>query len=375
MAARAQTRVNLTDRAKRYRAQKNVTGPKKCVLCGSAKNLGVMHLDGNEDHGEPENLAWGCKSCNGKLAAAFKRLGIGKPTNQYNPAKKDPPTYAQYAWAVSNHTRGAHDEGGAVIHATPKHLRIEYAQRIAEAAGRTKRERFDERWNPATGAFERCVETVSKRGGATDPRAVCAAAGRKKYGQAEMTRRAVAGKKRAKRNPADVSAEVFEEFHGYASSEVVAVKRDRHHHEHLAAAGELVGLQVKPVGHGLPVRKIEGLGKNCFLAFNEAKNQLFIEGGNQGLTWDELKSFGIRTEHELQTLGKLVAVGYFTDKVHLGEDGGEAIYSHVFRTTNENGKHIVVTIARYPDLIYRVLDEQFEISGGDYKIRREGIDV
>ena len=35
---------------------------------------------------------------------------------------------------------------------------------------------------------------------------------------------------------------------------------------------------------------------------------------------------------------------------------------------------MVVTIARYPDLIYRVRDEQLEFSGGSYEIRAEGID-
>jgi hypothetical protein len=48
-------RVNITDRAKRYRAQNAVTGPRKCVLCGSRSDLGVMHLDGNESHGETAN--------------------------------------------------------------------------------------------------------------------------------------------------------------------------------------------------------------------------------------------------------------------------------------------------------------------------------
>lgn len=42
------------------------------------------------------------------------------------------PTFQQYAFAVSTHTRGAHDEGGAIIHATPKKLRSEYAERIAD---------------------------------------------------------------------------------------------------------------------------------------------------------------------------------------------------------------------------------------------------
>jgi hypothetical protein len=58
----------------------------------------------------------------------------------------------------------------------------------------------------------------------------------------------------------------------------------------------------------------------------------------------------------------------------LGDEGGTAVYAHQFRTTNENGRHVVVEIARYPDLIYRTLDQQFEFSGGSYVIRAEGID-
>jgi hypothetical protein len=51
-----------------------------------------------------------------------------------NPAA---PTYAQYGFAVASHVRGRHDEGGEIIHATPKALRHRYAQQIA----RTKAER------------------------------------------------------------------------------------------------------------------------------------------------------------------------------------------------------------------------------------------
>jgi hypothetical protein len=120
----------VTDRAKRYRAQKNVRGPKRCVLCHSTKDLGVMHLDGNEANGESKNLAWGCRSCNQKLSHGFKRAGLGVRTKQYNPSK-GVPTFEQYCWAVQHHTREAHDEGGAIIHATPKHKRIDYALRIA----------------------------------------------------------------------------------------------------------------------------------------------------------------------------------------------------------------------------------------------------
>ena len=175
-----------------------------------------------------------------------------------------------------------------------------------------------------------------------------------------------------RQNPAAASAEVYEEFHGVPPNEIVKVTQKVHRHRFLAAAGDLVGMEVKPINRG-PVRRIEGLGE-AILAFNEKKNQLFIRGGDQRMSPAELEKFGISDEHELQTLGKLVGVGYYTDKKHLGDEGGLAVYSHIFRTTNEHGAHVTVTIARYPDLIYRVLDEQFEISGGSYEILREGID-
>jgi hypothetical protein len=76
-------------------------------------------------------LAYGCRSCNTTLAHAFARIGAGVPTRQYNPERKGVPTFEQYLWAVKHHSKRAHDEGGAVIHATPKHKRIEYARRIA----------------------------------------------------------------------------------------------------------------------------------------------------------------------------------------------------------------------------------------------------
>lgn len=458
-------RVNITDRAKRYRAQNAVTGPRKCVLCGSKSDLGVMHLDGNESHGEPANLAYGCRSCNGKLAAAFKRIGAGRPTNQYNPSQ-GVPTFAQYAWAVSNHSRGEHDEGGAVIHATPKHKRIEYARRIAAGKSATMRERDLERWNPpasphAVGwaaaklgrnraeALQEYLESVADRnlnakqrqvlvtmfnegykGGARhksnpwpfsrpDARRTTPAHGGIAYHQGKSRKRAddknaeflkssaqkhakaITFKGRAikpteggawvvpsidkesefdtlqdakafvtswKRNPAVASAEVFEEFHGYAPSEVVTVTKHIHHHEHLAAAGKLTHLDVWGVddtGH-----KISGF-KGAFLAFNETKNQLFVEGGDQSI---DLADFGIDSPHELETLGRLTDIGYQTNKTHLGDEGGEAVYVHKFRTTNDKGKHVVVKIARYPDLIYDVRNEQLLFAGGSYEILREGID-
>jgi hypothetical protein len=261
--------------------------------------------------------------------------------------------------------------------------------------------------NPA--AFDRCVEAVQAKGGAANAYAVCTAAGMRKANPSDWEAgNAVAGRgsaaqaralkehiewverierrgrklskqelqilkqrfrkaAREKRNPALASAEAFQEFHGFEPSEVITVTKKVHYHKHLAAAGELVQLDVWGIdeqGH-----RIKGF-KGAFLAFNETKNQLFVEGGDQSVN---LADFGIDFPHELETLGRLTDIGYHTKKTHLGDEGGEAVYVHKFRSTNRNGKHVVVKIARYPDLIYDVRNEQLLFSGGSYEIIAEGI--
>ncbi len=123
--------AGITDRARRYRAQNATPGPRRCVVCNGNRDLQAMHLSGDEADGEPENLAWGCRSCNQVLSAAFIRIGSPVRTAQYNPAGKSAPTYGQYIWAVKHHQKGANDEGGEIIHATPRHKRIQYARLIA----------------------------------------------------------------------------------------------------------------------------------------------------------------------------------------------------------------------------------------------------
>src|SRR5271157_4669114 len=200
--------------------------------------------------------------------------------------------------------------------------------------------------NPAK--FDRCVKAVQKRGGDVNAYAVCS-------------------KVKGKRNPAAASAEVFEDFHGFAPSEVVTVSKEIHHHAHLASVGTLVQLDVFGIdGKG---HKITGF-KGALLACNESRDQLFIEGGDQAIN---LEDFGIRKPHETETLGRVTNIGYQTNKTHLGKEGGQAVYVHRFRATNQNGKHVMVKMTREPDLIYDVRNEQLLFSGGSYEILREGI--
>jgi len=292
------------------------------------------------------------------------------------------------------------------------------------------------RGNPrGRSAFDKCVASVSAKGSAYDPRAVCAVAGVRKYGAAEMARRAAAGRRRAARgnpgltsywrgsqlilekgnqlraidsadvwslvrmhgktdetqlrgelwhyakpvklrNPAAAANEKFEEFHGYKPTETIEVKQRVHFHKHVSAAGEMVYLSVRPIDRSHPERDIKGFGKDCYLTYNEGMNQLFIMGGDQSLSEAELRNFIGQSGpvHELETLGRATFIGYGTDKKHLGKEGGPAVYEHEFTTTNERGEHVRVKVARYPDVIYRVRDERMEFSGGSYIIKAEGID-
>lgn len=118
----------ISDRAHRYRAQRCIPpGPTRCALCGSSRFLVVDHRDGNEENDAPANLRWLCKSCNTRLGLRAARLGTGRRTRQFNPGAE---TLREYVEAAVSHRRGAHDEGGRVIHETPPERRSEFAKEI-----------------------------------------------------------------------------------------------------------------------------------------------------------------------------------------------------------------------------------------------------
>jgi len=80
-------RANVTDRALRYRAQKNAPdGPRICGYCGARNNtVELEHIDGHEENSDPENLMWACRSCNTRKGIVFVREGMGRRTAQFNP--------------------------------------------------------------------------------------------------------------------------------------------------------------------------------------------------------------------------------------------------------------------------------------------------
>jgi hypothetical protein len=158
-----------------------------------------------------------------------------------------------------------------------------------------------------------------------------------------------------KRNPSQAAAEAFEEFHGRPSEEVITVTQKVHYHSNLAAIGKLEALKgVTCAGSPFLLEDFGG----ALLCMNEKKTQLFVRGGNQKV---DPADFGADAEHELQTLGYVKVIEYFTTKNHLGKEGGTAVYVHKFSRP-------------YPDLIYDVVNKQLLFAGGSYSMPPEGID-
>lgn len=172
-----------------------------------------------------------------------------------------------------------------------------------------------------------------------------------------------------RKNPEGTAAERYEYFHGRAAEKDTDFRETIHFHEVLSGIGKLEMLEILAVNGN---RKIEVSGfKGALLAQDEKGKQLYIVGGDQSVN---LKDFGITQAHELEILGALTAVVYFTTKDHLmPEDGGTANYKHKFGNgarTYKFGKKGT----RFPLVGYDVRNKLLSIQGGSYDIPAEGID-
>ncbi len=81
---------NPSDRALRYRANRNAPDVTPCLWCGARKSPGgrpleVAHINGLEDDNDPANLGWTCRPCNVKTGRTLAAAAIGRKTVQFNP--------------------------------------------------------------------------------------------------------------------------------------------------------------------------------------------------------------------------------------------------------------------------------------------------
>ncbi len=127
---------DVTDRALRYRAHANAPpGPRICGLCGSTRNIDIGHINGHEEDNSAANKLYMCRSCNVRCGNTLRRAGLGRLTQQYNPAPEGAPNLGAWVNAVLS-IKG--DSGGNmpvaeavdVIRATPPSKRSSFAREI-----------------------------------------------------------------------------------------------------------------------------------------------------------------------------------------------------------------------------------------------------
>jgi hypothetical protein len=435
----------ITDRAKRMRANRVHKLRKRCEECGSRKNLGVGHRDGDESNNRPSNLFTQCKSCNGKQAARDIKAGRGVRTRQYNPnglvkgeryfvkiawrgaptelvpvrtpeeasdifqqtrdqfgfgssdmkpgagdivtssgkvvgrisyngriwplgsdpwaknprkrlykkARRNPgaTNLAQYVQAAVEHTRGAHDEGGRVIHETPKSKRKEFAREIAFRKGH--RNPRGKRRNPDASPADSLYRKFHGRG--PDKIYEMQVAGIDPYGgHPELASlgpliRFIVGEGVVLGG--EYGDEVQEADWVREISFVPSVAR---WHEWLERADP----PVSEAKAKLREWKVPDLAQ--VPAEGKKRGQLYIVGGSYDADAAEL---GVDPEKDLWDLGNVYLVEYFTQKSF---DHFEPInYFHHF---SEKSKR------EWPRLIYNKPSRFLSLAGGDYSVTPRGIE-
>lgn len=389
--------MTVTDRAHRYRAQGNVSGPRRCELCGSKRFLVVDHKDGDEHNDRPGNLRWLCKSCNTRLGATMAKQGKGRRTRQYNQGAR---SLGAYVTAAKEHRRGAHDAGGKVIHETPKHKREEFAREIwalrrrfngveeqlqalesksatrplsAKEQARLRALRIQEARGNSAGGFraseyyqslspqvQLAVSSISFHVAKGVPFKEAVRLVKRDYPEWPVAKAAMAYKKmRTKGNP-NGAAQMYKDFHGRSATEVLTMQDALMQSGDYTALGDDPELWLRPV-KGDPAKWGDGditfdPSDNVKLAANASGGQLFLVGDNQALPLADLQAQGLDTSKRFIALGEVYALSYTTEKSF---DRFKSVpYAHILG--EETGQR--------PSLVYDKETQRMFLVGGAYAI-------
>ena len=364
MAARS---TSVTDRALRYRA--NATpppGPKICALCGSKTNVEVGHVNGREEHSNPENLMWTCRSCNVLAANAMRGAGLGRKTHQYNPGGKGATTLGEWMTAVMS-MKGQSDamsvrDAVSIIRATSPSKRSEFASEIwSRRHQRTRHNKGDVIDQAATAGMKIYEELWALPSAVFDQTIKTALAGK------DAIKRAVLN---GKRNPESGAAEFYKKFHGEPSTEEVVVENEIHEHTHLGVVGILVCCVIDtPTGLRAAIKFEED---PPFLCSSEDGHQLYVIGGCQEIDLKALGMHGKEWYKERMVLGQFAPpegkrkwnISYLTRKDF--DQFEEIEYQHLLGEGDGQDEGKMVYEA--PMLEYEPSNQLLYVTGGQYHI-------
>lgn len=185
-----------------------------------------------------------------------------------------------------------------------------------------------------------------------------------------------------RRNPEAEADAVYEEFHGEPPAETLAIRETERVHEHLAGLGDLVCIVVKLSGgtHAGEKKQLNAPDPATAadvdvvrVSCNEAKNQLYLVGGDQAVN---VKALGFRDSFDINHDGETFEATELKDLMVLGE-----IHRLTYRTQKEFDKfedidyfHKVGEDTRVrPFLLYDTMNDRMKIAGGEYTIHARGI--
>lgn len=183
---------------------------------------------------------------------------------------------------------------------------------------------------------------------------------------------------RRKRNPKEEAAELFEEFHGVPSKEVIEYVTKFHIHENLAGLGQLTELVFFTSGTK-PERVIledSDIGDGVWLCGSEDRKQLYILGEVD----IDLEQLGYRPEVDIKDaveLGRLTNVVYRTKKethqLKLLDYDHRLGKRERWQVREGHGPEINKKVGECPVLAYHPREKRLSIIGGQYLILPEGI--
>lgn len=221
--------------------------------------------------------------------------------------------------------------------------------------------------------FKSCKRSVRKRG-VIDPAGYCATIARSVYGKEKLQKMAARAKKaRAKRNPKENHPDSFEMvekvakgFHGRLEGVVTELLEEERYAENLAQLGYMEDMEVAaPSGSQIISFPDLPLTKRPVLCSSGDRDQLYLIGGKQVLSEDDLEALGLEwPQHDYLVIGEVEAISYITAKYHLArQDRKMGPYRHEFG--DEGGE--------LPILIYDAMNDRMYLMGGSYVVEDEGI--